>query len=144
MRILVVDDNAHTAEATAELVGRFGHETRYAFGAAEALGGLAEFRPEVALIDLGMPETDGLELARQIRKLGQPITLVAVTGYRNPGAYAAAAQAGFDAYLQKPVNLKLLRAKLHQWAEDLAGAAAPESLSTDGAAPAPEPQRLGL
>ncbi len=136
MRILVVDDNEHTAEALAELVGTFGHQARYAFDAVEALKLLEEFRPETALVDLAMPGTDGLELARQIRRTGQPITLVAVTGYRNPGSYAAAAGAGFDAYLPKPVNLKLLRVKLQQWAEDVAGAAAPEAAAaTEAEAP---------
>lgn len=116
MRILVVDDNPHTAETLAYLVGKLGHETRFTVDAAQALDVFAEFQPEVALVDLAMPGTDGLELARQMRRTGQPVTLVAVTGYRNPGAYAAAANAGFDAYLPKPVNLKLLRVQLLQWA----------------------------
>jgi CheY-like chemotaxis protein len=133
MRILVVDDNAHTAETLAYLVGKFGHETQFAVDAVEGLRLVEAFRPDVALLDLAMPETDGLELARQIRSAGQPITLVAVTGYRNPGSYAAAAKAGFDAYLPKPVNLKLLRVRLQQWAEDLARAVAPQAAAAAGA-----------
>jgi CheY-like chemotaxis protein len=116
MRILVVEDNQHTAEALTDLLGTFGHEARLVVDPAEALALLGEFRPEVALVDLAMPGMNGFELARQIRKSGQPVTLVAVTGYRNPEAYAAAAEAGFDHYLQKPVNVKLLRTRLQQWA----------------------------
>lgn len=117
MRILIVDDNAYTAETMAHVVGTYGHDARFAVDAEEAMMLLEEFRPEVALLDLAMPGVDGFELARQIRETGQPVTLVAVTGYRNPGAYAEAAKAGFDAYLPKPVNLQLLKVNLRQWAE---------------------------
>jgi CheY-like chemotaxis protein len=82
-RILVVDDNADSAQSMAALQSRRGHETRIAFTGPEALSVAAEFLPEVVLLDIGLPGMDGYEVARQLRLMPEQGTafLVAITGY---------------------------------------------------------------
>ena len=105
-RVLVVDDNRDAAELAAELLSSSGHEVVVAYDAAEALSALDSFRAEVALLDIGLPIMDGLELARRIRQRagGEAIRLVAVTGYGGTNDREATRAAGFDAHLTKPVS----------------------------------------
>jgi PAS domain S-box-containing protein len=105
-RVLVVDDNADAARTLDTLLGSLGHETRVAYGGAEALSMAVEFRPDIVLLDIGMPDVDGYEVARQLRNLeSQPaLRIVAVTGWGQEPDRQKAKEAGFDVHLVKPVD----------------------------------------
>jgi signal transduction histidine kinase len=109
-RILVVDDNADAAESLAMLLSLQGHETRVALSGKEALEGVETFAPDVALLDLGLPEMDGYELAARLRAMGKlpDILLVALTGYGRSEDRQKTQAAGFDDHLVKPVDLAAL------------------------------------
>ncbi|HSH90560.1 MAG TPA: ATP-binding protein, partial [Ramlibacter sp.] len=111
-RILVVDDNADAADTLAELLRMCGYETRTAADAHEALAILDDFKPALALLDIGLPGVDGYELAGMIRARPglRSMKLVALTGYGRDNDRALAENAGFDEHLVKPVDLhKLLQ-----------------------------------
>nr|WP_304951792.1 ATP-binding protein [Xanthomonas sp. LMG 8992] len=110
-RILVVDHNADIALALAALLELDGHDVRTAGGGEEALAIGARMRPEVILMDIGMPGMDGHEACRRIRECdwGRDITIVALTGWGQDGDRRDSARAGFDAHLVKPVGF----AELH-------------------------------
>ncbi len=115
LRILVVDDNADVAGALAMLLGVLGCQVQNAGSGAEALEVAQRQRPRVALIDIGLPDMDGLELARWLRELfpeRDRLTLVAVTGYGHDEARQRSFAAGFDEHLSKPVNRETLQALL--------------------------------
>ena len=106
-RVLVVDDNADAADTLAELLQLLGYETTTAGDADAALRKIDEFRPNLALFDIGLPGTDGYELARQVRARpdGDTIRLVALTGYGQESDRARAMEAKFDEHLVKPVAI---------------------------------------
>ena len=114
LRVLVVDDDADTAESTSLLVRLWGHDARAAYGGAEALGVAPAYRPDVFLLDLGMPRMTGCDLARRLRGAGRfaGALLVAVTGYADAARRRRAGAAGFDRYLVKPVEPAELEALL--------------------------------
>jgi CheY-like chemotaxis protein len=105
-RILVVDDNTDAARTLAALLRSLGHETSVAYGGTQALAIAAEFRPDVVLLDIGMPDIDGYEVARQLRALtGQPpVRIVAVSGWGQEPDRRKSQEAGFDLHLVKPVD----------------------------------------
>jgi len=105
-RVLVVDDNADAARTLDKLLGSLGHQTRVAYSGAEALNMAVEFRPDIVLLDIGMPDVDGYEVARQLRNLeSQPaFRIVAVTGWGQEPDRQKAKEAGFDVHLVKPVD----------------------------------------
>ena len=111
LRVLVVDDNVDAAQMLAMYVGAQGHEVRVEHDSLEALAQAAGFAPELCLLDIGLPEMDGYELARRLRR--HPATagaiLVAVTGYGQDQDRRNSAQAGFDHHLVKPVDLAALQ-----------------------------------
>lgn len=112
-RMLIVDDNTDSAKSLAILQSRRGHETRTAFTGPEAIALAKEFRPQIVLLDLGLPGMDGFEVARQLRAI-PALTgtfLVAMTGYASAKDRAEASAAGFDEHLVKPIDLEVLR----QW-----------------------------
>src|SRR5437764_53088 len=113
-RILVVDDNDDAAESLAELLTLNGHDARFVADANAALGLLKQFKPEVMLIDLALPEIDGFELARRIRaqKDGADPRLIALTGYGQKEMRDKATAAGFDQFLVKPLNYDKIEAFL--------------------------------
>ncbi len=105
-RMLVVDDNEDAASTVAELLKMSGNEVVVAHDGLSAVDFAAEFRPDVVLLDIGLPDISGYEVARRIRKLEgvrQPM-LVALTGWGQPQDKEAAAQAGFDQHWTKPVD----------------------------------------
>jgi signal transduction histidine kinase/DNA-binding response OmpR family regulator len=116
-RILVVDDNADAARLLADALEVVGHETRVAFDGPAALDVAAEFQPDAALLDLGLPLMDGYELAGQIAAAAvgrrRPL-LVAVTGYGQPSDREKSLAAGFDAHVVKPVDMPRLMSLLEQ------------------------------
>jgi signal transduction histidine kinase/CheY-like chemotaxis protein len=109
-RILVVDDNLDSAESMAMMLEFSGHEVATAHDGLEALKLAQEFRPDVALLDLGMPKLDGYEAARSIRQQswGRDIMLVALTGWGQAEDKRRSREAGFDAHLVKPVDFDAL------------------------------------
>jgi PAS domain S-box-containing protein len=111
LRILVVDDNVDAADSIAMLLGMEGHETRSVNTARAALLTVPEFKPEVVLLDIGLPEMDGYEVARRLREQNgtHRMRLVAVTGYGQPADRRRARAAGFDEHMVKPVEPALLQ-----------------------------------
>jgi signal transduction histidine kinase len=106
-RVLVVDDNRDAADALAEALEHSGHDVRVAYDGPAALLAAAEFRPRLALLDLGLPDLDGYEVARRLRESREheALVLVAVTGYGQDADRRRSAQAGFDRHLVKPVSV---------------------------------------
>ncbi|MGZ5270958.1 MAG: ATP-binding protein [Ramlibacter sp.] len=105
-RLLVVDDNEDAANTVAELLQMGGNAVEVAGDGTTAVAKVAEFRPDVVLLDIGLPDIDGYEVARRIRKLEgvrQPI-LIALTGWGQQQDKEAAAAAGFDHHWTKPVD----------------------------------------
>ncbi len=109
-RILIVDDNVDSADSLAALLELDGHETQAVYTARSALERVVTFRPDVMLLDIGLPEIDGYEVARRIR--GQAslnsVRLVALTGYGQADDVRRAQEAGFDDHLVKPVDFAVL------------------------------------
>jgi CheY-like chemotaxis protein len=104
-RILVADDNKDTADSLQRVLELYGYDVRVAYDGAAALRLGAAFRPEVAVLDIGMPGANGYEVAREIRKQqGPQIKLVALTGWGQEGDRRRAMEAGFDFHLTKPVD----------------------------------------
>jgi CheY-like chemotaxis protein len=108
----VVDDNADAADAISMLLGSSGHEVHTAYGAFEAIEKAADVRPEVILLDIGLPGMDGYELARELRRIKKDALLIALTGYGQDKDRRKAREAGFDHHLTKPVDLDGLNALL--------------------------------
>ena len=110
-RILVVDDNRDGAELLDEVFRALGHTTRLAYDGATALQLAREFGPQIAFLDIGLPEMDGYELARRLRGLPSlsEVRLVAVTGFGQEADRDRARAAGFDEHLVKPVEIDELR-----------------------------------
>jgi len=106
MRILVADDNLDSVQSLAMLLTLAGHETRTARDGAEAIRVADEFRPDVAFLDIGMPNLDGYATARELRTRpwAQRLVLFALTGWGQPEDKARARQAGFDAHVVKPLD----------------------------------------
>jgi CheY-like chemotaxis protein len=105
-RVLVVDDNEDAARTLSVLLGSHGHEVKHCFSARAALELAATELPDVAFLDLNMPEMDGYELARRLRALsgGSLMRIVAVTGMGRESDIARTREAGFDAHLTKPAD----------------------------------------
>ncbi len=110
-RVLVVDDNRDSADSLALLLQMDGHETATAYSAREALERALSLKPQVVLLDIGLPEIDGYEIARRLR--GQSdfadTCLIALTGYGQAEDRKRARGAGFDEHLIKPADLGKLR-----------------------------------
>ena len=111
-RILIVDDNQDAADSLAMMLALDGHEVRQTYAGAPALACLREFRPDVVLLDIGLPGMDGYEVARRIREQpdGASVRLIALTGYGQESDKSRTRAAGFDEHLIKPVELR----NLHQ------------------------------
>jgi PAS domain S-box-containing protein len=109
-RVLVVDDNVDAATALNLFVQSLGHETCVVYDGLEALKMAVEFRPDIVLLDIGMPGLDGYEVARRLRALKKDRTfrIVAVTGWGQEEDRQRSREAGFDLHLVKPVDHKKL------------------------------------
>lgn len=110
-RVLIVDDNQNGANSLADLLALQEHETQVAFSAKHALEQIGSFVPDVALLDIGLPEMDGYELARRLRAMPElnGIRLVALTGYGEAEVRKRTQAAGFDDHLVKPVDVSVLQ-----------------------------------
>jgi signal transduction histidine kinase/CheY-like chemotaxis protein len=115
LRVLVVDDNIDVAELLSEALELEGYQTATANDAVSALEAWRRFGPQAGVLDLGMPELDGYELARRLRaEHGSGPVLIAATGYGQPLDRLRTAAAGFDCHLIKPVSLDELVGALDQ------------------------------
>jgi signal transduction histidine kinase/ActR/RegA family two-component response regulator len=120
VRILLVDDNADGRETLALALNALGHDVHGAADAFEALRIAPVCRPDVAVLDIGLPVMDGYELATRLRELdGPPIRMIAVTGYGQPSDKARAQAAGFRAHFVKPVDFEALLSTVERLAEDV-------------------------
>jgi CheY-like chemotaxis protein len=105
-RVLVVDDNEDSARTLGVLMASHGHEVQHCVSARAALELAEKQLPDVAFLDLNMPEMDGYELARRLRAQpgGSLVRIVAVTGMGRETDVARTRDAGFDAHLTKPAD----------------------------------------
>jgi CheY-like chemotaxis protein len=119
-RILVVDDNVDAAELLAEGLGVTGHVTRVAYDGPSALDAMTTFRPDVALLDIGLPVMDGYELAQRLKS--QPglhaLRLIAITGYGQDADQRRCEAAGFDEHMVKPIQLNEVTAVIERLLAD--------------------------
>jgi CheY-like chemotaxis protein/two-component sensor histidine kinase len=113
LRVLVAEDNGDAASMLAQVLRHQGHETRVAHSGPAALTAAAEFKPDVVLLDLGLPEMDGYEVAKRLRAGDATLLLIAVTGYQNDEAQLR--EAGFDRHILKPLDFTHLAAWLGNW-----------------------------
>ena len=102
----LVDDSADHADTLGLLLSDAGHTVKTARSGAEAIELAAEFKPDVAIVDIGMPEMDGYEVARRLKALPDPDRrlLIALSGYGQADVRQRALDAGFDEYVVKPVE----------------------------------------
>jgi signal transduction histidine kinase/ActR/RegA family two-component response regulator len=121
LRILVVDDSKDAAQGVALLLRVWGYEVHVAYDPLAALDEAATLKPDVVLLDIGMPGMDGYEVARRLRRQPEArnMMLAAVTGYGEAEHRRRAEEAGFDYHLVKPVAPDDLRALLHVAAASL-------------------------
>lgn len=105
-RVLIVDDNIDAAVSLRLLLTSLGHEAAAVYDGMQALKAAAEFRPDVVLLDIGMPGIDGYEVARRLRalKMNPDLQIIAVTGWGQESDRQRSREAGFDLHLVKPVN----------------------------------------
>jgi CheY-like chemotaxis protein len=115
-RILVVDDNRDGADSLAMMLRLLGNEIKTAHDGLEAMAEAERFRPDVILMDVGMPRLNGLEATRQIREQewGREFIIIALTGWGQDNDRERSREAGCDGHLVKPVNLADLEAVLSQ------------------------------
>jgi CheY-like chemotaxis protein len=103
--VVVVEDQADGREALAAYLERQGHEIRQAGTGQEGIEAALASTPDVVLVDIGLPDIDGYEVARRLRQsFGRRVQLVALTGYGQPQDRVRAEEAGFDAHLVKPID----------------------------------------
>ena len=131
-RVLIVDDNRDAADLLAEVLRLMGDEVSTAYDGVEGLARAESFRPEVVVLDLGMPRLDGYGTCRALRatEWGKGMTVLALTGWGQPADQQRAAEAGFDGHLVKPVAPELLVRTIDELVDRRAAA---------GAASAPAP-----
>lgn len=103
-RVLIVDDNVDAIDSLAMLVEFWGHEVAVAHDGPSALMLAKEFQPDRALVDIGLPGTNGYELGRRLREAHRELFLVAMTGYGRKEDRSMAKTAGFDMHLVKPAD----------------------------------------
>ncbi len=113
--IVVIEDNDDARELVCLLLKRDGHHVEWASDGHSGLDLILKSRPDLAFVDIGLPEMDGYEVAQHVREtLGSSaISMVAVTGYGQPEDAQRAHQAGFNAHLTKPISLGALRGALN-------------------------------
>ena len=126
-RVLVVDDNRDAAASLALMLELDQHHTHLAYSGPEAIDAVASFRPDVVLLDLGLPGLNGYEVACRIRARagGSELLLVALTGWGGEDYRQMALAAGFDAHMAKPTDLAALARLLRAPAPPLASGLRP-------------------
>ena len=110
-RVLIVDDNQDAADSLGDLLGVLGATVSVAYSGAAALDAFAQFEPDAVLLDIGMPEMDGYEVARRIRSAAprRDVLLIALTGWGQEHDHSRSRHAGLDHHLVKPPDVNKLR-----------------------------------
>jgi CheY-like chemotaxis protein len=105
-RVLVVDDNTDAADILVMMLQMFGHEVQAAYSGQTALETAVEYQPDFVLLDIGLPDMNGYEVARRLRQqpLAKDVRLIAMTGYGQDSDRQRSEEAGFDRHLVKPVD----------------------------------------
>ena len=113
-RILIVDDNRDSADSLAMLFEITGSQTHLAHDGVEAIESIEKYRPEVVLLDIGLPKLDGHEVCRRVREQpwGKDIIIIALTGWGQEDDRRKSEEAGFNGHLVKPVDYDKLLALL--------------------------------
>jgi CheY-like chemotaxis protein len=110
-RILVVDDDRATADTLALLIRTLGYEAKAVYSGEDAVEQILKFEPDMALIDIGMPQRDGYDTVAGIRQQpgGMHVILVAVTGWSRDEDKRRAYESGFDLHVTKPMRVETLK-----------------------------------
>jgi len=118
-RVLVVDDNVDAADMLVMMLQMFGHEAKAAYSGQAALATAVEYEPDFVLLDIGLPDMNGYEVAQHLRQLQQTknVRLIAITGYGQDADRQRSKEAGIDLHLVKPVDPKRLQDVLETWAK---------------------------
>ena len=118
-RVLVVDDNVDGADMIAAMMQMFGYETRTVYNGQSALDIAVEYQPDFVVLDIGLPDMDGYEVARRLRQLPQlkNLRLIAATGYGQNSDRQRTKDAGFDYHLVKPIDPEQLQIVLETLAK---------------------------
>jgi CheY-like chemotaxis protein len=117
-RVLLVDDNEDAAEVLADVLRSEGHTVEIALDGANALRSAPSFRPEVAVLDIGLPRMDGWEVGRQLRQLPglDSVRLIGLTGFGQEADKQRSEAAGFELHFVKPLDVDRLLAALSRQA----------------------------
>ncbi|HKP56905.1 MAG TPA: response regulator [Polyangiales bacterium] len=109
-RVVIIDDNEDAADTLSMLVERLGGSPTTAYDAASGLQAVRDFRPDVVLLDIGMPGIDGYETCSRLRQQWRKgdLTIVAVSGWGQTDDKQRALDAGFDAHVTKPIEANML------------------------------------
>jgi CheY-like chemotaxis protein/two-component sensor histidine kinase len=115
-RVLVVDDNHDAAESLVDLLETLGHESRMVFDGVAAVEAAAEYRPDLIILDLGLPKLNGYDACRRIREqTGKPRpAIAALTGWGQEEDRRRSQAAGFDVHLVKPLEIDVLQQMLRE------------------------------
>jgi CheY-like chemotaxis protein len=115
LKVLVVDDNLGSGEMMCAVLKTLGHRAESAASGEQAIRLAVTHSPDVVLMDIRMPGTDGFEATRRIKTLVPQVVIVAMSGFASPAAIEEAAAAGCDAYLQKPISPERLQTVLNSF-----------------------------
>jgi two-component system CheB/CheR fusion protein len=108
--VLVVDDNADSADSVAAILEASGHDVQVAYSAQKALEMAVEYQPDIMLLDIGLPDMDGYQVAKHLRQTPElrEMRLIAITGYGQESDRERSREAGFDEHMVKPVEWRKL------------------------------------
>jgi CheY-like chemotaxis protein len=139
VRALIVDDHDGFADSLALLLGRMGAETLCAYSGADGIDKARMWHPDAMLVDLGLPDMTGFEVAQRVRSWAgaEEVLLIAVTGFAERGSGRTARCAGFDGSLVKPIDIDRMHALLEQKGPPGASAAREPGAHPDRRAEAP-------
>jgi CheY-like chemotaxis protein len=130
LRVLVVDDDDDLRTLVRDLLERIGHQVRLAADGHSALAAVAEFQPDVVLLDLQLPDMTGYRVAEELRAAhGSRVVIAAITGWALPHHLVSAREAGFDHFLAKPIGVESLRELVGSARPSAPPPASPRSLS---------------
>lgn len=123
LRVLIVDDNEDAAEMLGLMLQRLGHDVHSVACGRDVMGAVSDFGPELVLLDLGLPDISGYEVAEQLRQAGHSdLAIIALTGFSHESARARTMESGFDAHLIKPVSLDQVFAAVNKTRQRTANA----------------------
>lgn len=122
-RILLVDDNQDAADTLGMLLRMLGNEVHTAHDGLEAVGAAAAFKPDIVLLDIGLPKLNGYDAARRIREqhAGANMVLIALTGWGQEDDRRRSKEAGFDHHLTKPIDFNALQVLLAELSARMCG-----------------------